>query len=137
MNGVNQQLVAKDTQLAQVTSQQQVQSVENTMLAGGLKEAIETSSRLQEQVNSLRTNNDKLVAQNSQLNITVTDLTSHLDMTERERRLLAEQLTEAKGQVDKQGSMLQQMGVSPAQLASVGPKLAPPPISACDADTRS
>lgn len=115
---LQQQLVQKDTQLSQVTAQQQLQAVENTTLAGALKGSEEAKSRLQDQVNQLRGSDDKLAAQNGQLNLTVTDLTNKLEVTERERRLLAEQLAEAKGQVEKQATMLKDLGVSPAQLAS-------------------
>jgi hypothetical protein len=137
VNSLQQQLVQKDTALAQVSAQQQLLAVENTTLAGALKASEETKSRLQDQVNDLRGSNDKFASQNGQLNLTVTDLTNKLEVTERERKLLAEQLTEAKGQVDKQGTMLRDLGVSPAQLASsVGTRFGAPPINGVIRDIR-
>ena len=52
----------------------------------------------------LRTSNDTFVRQASDLNASVSDLTNKLDVTERERKLLAEQLTQATGEAQRLGA---------------------------------
>ncbi len=137
LNAANQNLVTAATELAQAKNQAQIQSVSVTTLTGALQGAQNTISTQQNQISELRGSNDKLATQNEQLNLTVTDLTNRLDVTERERRLLQEQLAEARGQAEKQGAMLRDMGVSPAQLASAGTRLSAPSISGVIRDVRS
>jgi hypothetical protein len=130
-------LASKNTDLARAKAQFELQGVSVTTLTATLKSSEDTRSHLQEQVNDLRSNSDKLVAQNAQLNQTVTDLTNRLDVTERERRLLAEQLTESKGQVERQSSMLRDAGVTSAQMASsAGTGIGAPPINGVIRDVR-
>ncbi|WP_428938058.1 hypothetical protein [Fontivita pretiosa] len=130
MNQLQQQAIAKDAELAQARSQAALQAADLTRLAEGLKASEDTKSRLQDQLNETRASNDTLLAQNAQLNQTVTDLTNRLEVTERERKFLAEQLAEAKNQMERQAAILRDMGVSPAQLASAqGIKAGAPPIN--------
>ncbi|HVT89599.1 MAG TPA: hypothetical protein VHD56_12155 [Tepidisphaeraceae bacterium] len=136
MNAFQAQIDSKDAELAKFRSQLDIQTVSVTTLSGALKGSEDTKSKLQEQVNELRGNSDKLVTQNAQLNQTVTDLTNRLDVTERERKLLAEQLTEAKNQVSRQTSMLREAGVSTAQFASAGTRLGAPAINGTIKDVR-
>lgn len=135
-NTLQQQMIEKDTQLAAAQSQGRTQTVENLTLAGGLKAAQDTQSRLQEQLGGLQGSNDKLVTQNAQLNQSVTDLTNKWEVTERERKLLAEQLTESKNQVQKQAAMLRDAGVSTAQFASAGSRVGAPAINGVIRDVR-
>lgn len=125
MNEIQQQAIEKDTQLGQARSQLAIQAADLTRLAEALKASEDTKSRLQEQLADLRGGNDKLVSQNAQLNQSVTDLTNRLEVTERERKFLAEQLAEAKNQVDRQGAMLRDAGISSQQLASATLRGAP------------
>ena len=129
MNGLQQQVIAGDAQLGQAKSQAAIQSADLTRLAEALKASEDTKSHLQDQVADLRGGNDKMLQQNAQLNQTVTDLTNRLEVTERERKFLAEQLTETKNQADKQSSMLKDMGVTQAQMASAGSNAGAPPIN--------
>ncbi|HMB95274.1 MAG TPA: hypothetical protein VKK61_04470, partial [Tepidisphaeraceae bacterium] len=92
MNGLQQQVIAGDAQLGQAKSQAAIQSADLTRLAEALKASEDTKSHLQDQVADLRGGNDKMLQQNAQLNQTVTDLTNRLEVTERERKFLAEQL---------------------------------------------
>ena len=53
-------------------------------------------------------------------------------MLERERRYLAEQLTDAKGTVDRQSSMLREAGINPMMASAQGgaaARLGAPPIN--------
>jgi uncharacterized phage infection (PIP) family protein YhgE len=129
MNSLQQMLVDRDTQLGQAKSQSAIQAADLTRLAEAMKASEDTKAQLQQQLADLRSGNDKFLQQNAQLNQTVTDLTNRLEVTERERKFLAEQLTEAKNQVDKQAGMLRDAGVSQAQYAAAGTRAGAPPIN--------
>jgi hypothetical protein len=129
MNTLQQQVIDRDASLGKAQTQNAIQSADLTRLSEALKASEDTKSHLQDQLAELRGGNDKLVSQNAQLNQTVTDLTNRLEVTERERKFLAEQLTETKNTSDKQSSMLKDMGVSTAQMASAGSKFGAPAIN--------
>lgn len=96
---------------------------ENAKLAEGIAASQATQSKLNEALAALRADVDTRVAQGSQLNSRISELTNSLEVTERERRFLAEQLTQARSDADKLQGQLQQLGVQPdvvAQTASTG-----------------
>ena len=132
---INAQQQAADlsVQLAKAASSNAAQQLDISRLTEGLKASQDTTSRLTTEVTRLRGANDQLVRQTSELNSTVSDLSNRLDVTERERKVLAEQLTEAQGQTQRLGSMLQQNNISPNQGgAAQGGQRAPvtaPPIT--------
>jgi hypothetical protein len=128
MNDLRQKEAAKDAELAKTASQAAIQTVTATSLAGTLKAAQETNTTIQAQMSELRSSNDKLATQNQQLNMQVTDLLNRYDVTERERKFLAEQLAEAKSSLEKQGAMLRDAGVSQAMVASASGRVSAPPI---------
>jgi hypothetical protein len=125
-NNLQGQLVNSATQLGQAQSQLAMQSADMTRLTEALKASEATKSVLQEQVTELRRTNDERLAQNTQLNQTVSDLTNKLEVTERERQNLAEQLTEAKTQLDKSTAQLRGLGVSPGDAVAAGTRIGPP-----------
>jgi hypothetical protein len=135
-NRLQQQVADRDRALAGVQTQLALLQVDNTNLTGALRGSEDTKGKLQDQVSTLRESNDKFVTQNAQLNQTVTDLTNRLDVTERERKLLAEQLTEAKNQVQRQAGLLREAGVSQAQFATGGTRLGAPPMQGVVRDVR-
>jgi hypothetical protein len=129
MNALQQQVIDRDAALGQAKTQNAIQSADLTRLSEALKASEDTKGHLQDQLADLRGGNDKLLEQNAQLNQSVTDLTNRLEVTERERKFLAEQLTETKNQSDKQSSMLKDMGVGAAQMASAGSSAGAPAIN--------
>jgi hypothetical protein len=129
MNQLQQQVLDRDGDLGKAQTQNAIQAADLTRLSEALKASEDTKGHLQDQLADLRGGNDKLLEQNAQLNQSVTDLTNRLEVTERERKFLAEQLTETKNQSDKQSSMLKDMGVSAAQMASAGTSAGAPAIN--------
>lgn len=111
-----QQSVADlNVQLAKSASQAATQQLDISRLTEALNASQAATGKLQEEVARLRTSNDTLVKQSSDLNSTVSDLTNKLDVTERERRLLAEQLTSSKGETDRLGAIIKGAGLAPQQ----------------------
>lgn len=109
-------LADRDAQLARMTVQQELQTGDLGRLTEALKSSEDTKSQLQGIVSNLRQDNDKLLKQNSEQSITITDLTNKLEITERERRFLAEQFAEAQNQATKLGKALRDMGGDVASI---------------------
>ena len=73
--------------------------------------------QLEEEFARLRTSNDARPP-GFGLNSSVSDLTNRLDVTERERRILAEQLTQTQGEAQRLGQIIKGAGSAPS--AGVG-----------------
>jgi hypothetical protein len=102
---------------------------ENTKLAEGIAASQAAQGKLSEALAASRTTLDTQVAQSSQLNTRISELTNTLEVTERERRFLAEQLAQARADNDKMQGQLQQLGIQPDQLASPTTPGTVPPIN--------
>jgi hypothetical protein len=126
LNNLQAQLVDRATQLGQAQSELAMRAADITRLTEALKASQATASNLHGQVTELRQVNDARLQDNTELNQRVSDLTNRLEVTERERRNLAEQLTEARARADQMGMQLRSVGLSPDQLAAAGSRLGPP-----------
>jgi hypothetical protein len=122
-------------QKAQNTQQYALQSADQVRLTEALQASENTKNLYAKQIADLRQSNDDKLTQNAQLNTTVTDLSNKLDVTERERQFLSEQLTEAKGRIDKQSSLLLDNNIADSS-APAGLKAGAPPISGVIRDFR-
>ena len=135
-----QQAADLSVQLAKAASTNAAQQLDMGRLTEGLKAAQDTTARLNDEVTRLRTTNDQLVKQSSELNGTVSDLSNRLDVTERERKFLAEQLTESQNQNQKLGGLLKQQGIqAPGEAASASNTVnrAGPPITGVVREVKS
>jgi septal ring factor EnvC (AmiA/AmiB activator) len=121
-----QQVADLNVQLAKANSASAAQQLDIARLTEALNASQTASSKLQDEVARLRTGNDTLVRQSSDLNSTVSDLTNKLDVTERERKLLAEQLTQARGSVDQLNATIKGLGLSPEVVKNAHNGGAPP-----------
>ena len=115
-----------NVELAQGQSRQATQQLDISRLTEALNATQASATALQEEVARLRTSNDKLVQQSSDLNGTVSDLTARLEVTERERRLLAEQLTQASAETQRLGMIIKNANLSPQQAAGIAQRSGPP-----------
>jgi hypothetical protein len=122
-------------QVADVSSKMAIQSSDLTRLTEALKSSETTKAAYADQIAELRKANDTYLLQNGELNTSVTDLTNKLDVTERERKYLAEQLTEAKATSDKMSKALNDAGIK-VDLADAGTRGGAPKIDAIIRDTR-
>jgi uncharacterized phage infection (PIP) family protein YhgE len=112
--------------LADQGSKMALQGAENTKLAEAIKASQDAQSKLNEAVASLRKDADTRLAESTQLNSRISDLTNQLDVTERERRFLAEQLTQARADNDTMSNQLKALGLEPEMIAAAGAKVGPP-----------
>ena len=69
---------------------------------------------------------DKMTKEKSDLNLALSDTTNRLDVTERDRKFLQEQLVEVQGQNDKMATKLK---VSPQGMTDTLQTVTPPPIN--------
>lgn len=109
-NATAQLIADRDTKIAEITSRMAMASADLTRLSEALKASQDTQGKLQEMMVALRTSNDQAVAQSAQMSMTISELTNKLDVTERQRRMFAEQLEEARNQNTKLGAAVKDMG---------------------------
>jgi hypothetical protein len=136
-NQIQQRNNELSAQLADATSRLTLQSADLTRVAEALKAAQDSNNKKDEMITALRTTNDERLRQNVELNTANTDLTATLQVTERERRFLAEQLNESKRTVDRQGAMLRDAGINPKMASSEGTKAGAPAINGVIRDRRN
>ncbi len=134
-NALQMQVSDAKAQLADASSKMAIQSSDLTRLTEALKSSEDTKGKYADQIAELRKTNDTYQSQNGDLNLRVTDLTYRLDATERDRKYLAEQLTEAKASEDKMSKALNDAGIR-VDVAQAGTKAGAPKIDAVIRDTR-
>lgn len=113
----------RDAQLAQAASDKASLQTELTGLRQALTASQEAQKNLTTQAESARNRAQDLFVKNQELNRTNSDVTNRLAVTERERRNLAEQLTEVQKQLDNAHASLKQYGVNPNTVAAVAPSI--------------
>jgi hypothetical protein len=134
-NALQMEVNDSKAQVADSSSKMAIQSSALTRLTEALKSSEDTKGKYADQIADLRKTNDTYLLQNGQLNTSVTELTNRLDVTERERKYLAEQLTEAKDTSDKMSKALNDAGIK-VDLVSAGTHGGAPSINGVIRDTR-
>jgi len=108
------------TRIAQSNQQVAIGSATQEKLAGALNASESLKGQFQSQVTELRTTLGQLQTQVGELNVALTKKTNESDVLEQQRRILTEQLTEAKTAVDRLGGALKDAGVDPARVTVGG-----------------
>jgi septal ring factor EnvC (AmiA/AmiB activator) len=103
VTAAQQQIADLNVQLAKASTSNAQQALDNSRLTEGLKASQQTTAQLNQTVAQLRESSDNAVRQAAEMSATISDLTNRYDVTERERRFLAEQL-----------ATIQQSGQGPA-----------------------
>jgi archaellum component FlaF (FlaF/FlaG flagellin family) len=115
--------------IADSSSKLQLAMAESAKLAEGMTASQATQGKLNEAVASLRKVMDTQVTQGSEMSARISDLTNKLQVTETERKFLAEQLTQARSENDSITNQAKAMGIelntAPAYAAgaTVGPPI--------------
>jgi predicted nucleic acid-binding Zn-ribbon protein len=113
INARQQEISKLQVDLAKAQSAEATQKLDISRLTEALNASQASMTALQTEVARLRTNNDQLVRQASDLNGSVSDLTARLEVTERERRLLAEQLTQSSTENQRLSAIIRGANLSP------------------------
>jgi len=108
------------TQLAQSSQQVSIGAATQEKLAGALNSSEALKGQFQGQVTELRTTLGQLQTQVGELNVALTRKTNEADVLEQQRRLLTEQLTEAKTSLDRVSGALKDAGVDPSRITVGG-----------------
>jgi chromosome segregation ATPase len=124
-----QQLADKSAQVAEQARQLALQSLDVNRLTEALRASEAQKVQLNQSATALRTENDRLIRQATELNAALSDKTNQLDVTERDRRYLAEQLTEAQNTSARATAQLKDLGVRAGETSS-GLKGGAPAINA-------
>jgi hypothetical protein len=114
-----------NVELAQAQSRQATQQLDISRLTEAHNASQATTTALNTEVARLRTNNDQLVRQAADLNTSVSDLTARLEVTERERRLLAEQLTQANGENQRLSMIIKNANISTGEQGRIAQRSGP------------
>lgn len=109
-------LAERDGRVAELNSRLTLAQADVARLTEALKGSEDTKSKQQDQLVSLRTSQDQAVTNAAQMSQTITDLQNKLDVTERERRWVAEQLEEARNQTTKLSAALKDAGIEPNRV---------------------
>lgn len=137
LSGSQTTIAERDAQIAKLSTQIALQSADLNRLTEALKASEDQKSRQSEQLVQLRTQFDDRVMQNAQLNSSVSELTNRLDVTERERRFLAEQVAELQGQNAKLGGLLKDNNINPNDVVAGGVRRGAPPINGVIREVRN
>lgn len=111
LTAAQQQIADLNVQLAKANTTNASQLLEITRLTEGLKAATDTTANLNTTVVQLRTSSDEAVKRAAEMSGQISDLDNRLQVTERERRNLAEQLAEAQSQSQKLSDALNKAGI--------------------------
>jgi uncharacterized phage infection (PIP) family protein YhgE len=114
--------------IADGSSKLQLAMAESAKLAEGMTASQAAQGKLNEAVASLRKNLDTQVTQGSEMSSRISDLTNKLQVTESERKFLAEQLTQARSENDRITNQAKAMGIEldTAQAVAAGARVGPP-----------
>lgn len=119
-----QQLAERGVQLAEANKGLSLSQVQLAGVSQALRASEDTKSRLLTEAQRNRSQLDRLTRDNADLNARVSDLTNKLDVTERDRKYLSEQLAQLQSQEARQAAALKNAGVS-SQQASQTPAASP------------
>jgi chromosome segregation ATPase len=138
LTAAQQQIADLNVRLAKADTSNATAQLEITRLTEGLKAATDMSSNLNQTVAQLRTSSDEAVKKAAEMSAQISDLDNRLQVTERERRNLAEQLAQAQQDTQKLSRALQDRGMNPQDVIAgrVEPRNAGVAINGVVRDTR-
>ena len=116
ITSAQQQIADLNVQLAKANTNNATQALQITQLTEGLKAATDTTSNLNQTVAQLRETADQAVRRAAEASQRISELDNTLQVTEAERRNLAEQLAEAQRNVTQLSNVLQDRGVNPREV---------------------
>ncbi|HEY1687059.1 MAG TPA: hypothetical protein VGG19_20030 [Tepidisphaeraceae bacterium] len=118
LSTAQQQLAERGVQLAETNKNLSLAQVQLAGVSQAMRASESTKAQLLREEEANRTQLDRLTRSNTELNGRVSDLTNQLDVTERDRKYLSEQLAESQSQAARQAAALKNAGVSQQQAAA-------------------
>jgi len=121
------QIEALNVQIAKLNSEKAILTANNTSATEAIKGLQDLVAQQRTEIAALREKMTEVLRQNSDLSAMAADLEKKQNATERERRWLAEQLAEARGELEAARKVLAEKGLTPR--SPVQPGVAQPPIN--------
>jgi hypothetical protein len=113
ITAAQQQLADLNVQLAKANTSNATQALQITQLTEGLKAATDTTANLNQTVAQLRTASDEAVKRAAEASQRINELDNTLQVTEAERRNLAEQLAQAQQDSTRMSRIMKERGIDP------------------------
>jgi predicted nucleic acid-binding Zn-ribbon protein len=113
ITAAQQQLADLNVQLAKANTSNATQALQITQLTEGLKAATDTTANLNTTVAQLRTSSDEAVKRAAEASQRINELDNTLQVTEAERRNLAEQLAQAQQDNTRMSRIMKERGIDP------------------------
>ena len=113
ITAAQQQLADLNVQLAKANTSNATQALQITQLTEGLKAATDTTANLNQTVAQLRTSSDEAVKRAAEASQRINELDNTLQVTEAERRNLAEQLAQAQQDSTRMSRIMKERGIDP------------------------
>ena len=136
INTRQQEISKLQVELAKGQSQQATQQLDISRLTEAVNATQAQNTANMQELARLRTTNDNLVRQASDLNGSVSDLTARLEVTERERRLLAEQMTQASTENQRLSAIIRGANLTPGAAETAVARSGLPAINGIIRDVR-
>jgi hypothetical protein len=133
---LQQDKASQGVELAKANGQTAALQLDNSRLTEALNAAQASGGKKDEEIVRLRTTNDTLVKQSSDLNSSVSDLTNKLEVTERERRHLAEQVSQVSGENERMSKVIEGARLAPRAQETAVNRSGLPRINGVIRDTR-
>ncbi len=138
LTDAQQQIADLNVQLAKANTTNATQSLQLTQLTEGLKAATNSTAEQRQTITQLRTSSDEAVRRAAEASRRISELDNTLQVTEAERRNLAEQLAVAQRSVATLSNVLQDQGVNPREViaGNIQPRTAGVNINGIIRETR-
>jgi len=134
---LQQEKASQGVELAKAASQQASLQLDNSRLTEALNAAQAAGGKKDDEIVRLRGTNDTLVKQSSDLNSSVSDLTNKLEVTEKERRHLAEQVSQVSGENERMSKVIQGAQLTPRAQETAANRSGLPRINGVIRDVRN
>ena len=138
LTAAQQQIADLNVQLAKANTNNATQALQITQLTEGLKAATDTTANLNQTVAQLRTASDDAVRRAAEASQRISELDNTLQVTEAQRRNLAEQLAEAQQNNQRLSNAVKDLGGNAREIIAgrVQPRTAGVAINGVIRETR-
>ena len=127
ISDATRQIEGLNVQIANLNSEKAILTANNTSATEAIKGLQDLTAQQRAEIATLREQNTEVMRKNSDLSAMAADLEKKWDATERERRWLAEQLAESRGELEAARKVLAEKGLT--ARTPVQPGIAQPPIN--------
>jgi len=134
---VQQVINDRDVKNAELQNRLAIASADITRLSDSVKALQDQNSKQSDQIAQMNQARDQALTQAAQMSMSISELTNKLEVTERERRFLAEQLEQNRQDNTRLGAILKDNGIDPSTAVAAGVRGGAPKINGVIRDVRT